>query len=83
MASKLLPQELHAGAISLMATVGCLGSAAFPFLTGAVAASKGVQVLQPILVGLLAAMGLLWACVPRVKKPKKQQQDQVELQEQP
>ena len=48
---------------------GQAGSAAFPFMTGAIASAKGLLVLQPIMVGLLAGMFILWALLPRVKKP--------------
>ena len=68
MATKLLPKELHVAAVGFMATTGQAGSAAFPFLTGAIAAPAGVQVLQPILVALLAGMAVLWGCVPRVSR---------------
>ncbi|KAF8544546.1 major facilitator superfamily domain-containing protein [Trichophaea hybrida] len=67
-ATKLLPRELHVAAIGFMATTGQAGSAAFPFLTGAVAAKVGVQVLQPILVSLLVGMAILWTCIPRVDR---------------
>jgi fucose permease len=66
--TKLLPKELHVGAIGFMSTIGQAGSAAFPFLTGAVAAKVGVKVLQPVLVGLLAGQALLWAAVPSVSR---------------
>jgi MFS family permease len=67
--TKLLPRELHVGGIGFSATVGQAGSAAFPFLTGAVASKAGVKVLQPIMVGLLAGMAILWALMPRVRRP--------------
>ncbi|KAI5796862.1 major facilitator superfamily domain-containing protein [Pyronema domesticum] len=67
-ATKLIPRELHVSAIGFMATTGQAGSAAFPFLTGAIAAKVGVQVLQPVLVGLLVGMVGLWAAVPRVTR---------------
>ena len=49
-------------------TFGQAGSAAFPFLTGAIASKAGVQVLQPIMVGLLGSMFILWALVPKVQR---------------
>jgi fucose permease len=67
-ATKLLPRELHVAAIGFVATIGQAGSAAFPFLTGAVASKAGVKVLQPILVGLLVAMSVIWALVPQVQR---------------
>ncbi|KAF4963497.1 hypothetical protein FSARC_8506 [Fusarium sarcochroum] len=64
----LLPRDLHVAAIGFTATVGQAGSAAFPFLTGAVASKAGVIVLQPIMVGLLLGMFVIWGLVPGVKK---------------
>lgn len=69
-ATKLLPRELHVAAIGFMASFGQAGSAAFPFLTGAIAAKAGVKVLQPILVALLVSMVGLWACIPKVERRK-------------
>ncbi|KAH6900034.1 putative MFS transporter [Thelonectria olida] len=66
--TKLLPKDLHVAAIGLTSTIGQAGSAAFPFLTGAIASKSGVIVLQPIMIGLLAGMFLLWGLVPRVRK---------------
>jgi hypothetical protein len=54
--------------MGFMSTVGQAGSAAFPFMTGAIAASKGVKVLQPVLVGLLVGQGVLWVMVPKMPK---------------
>ena len=56
-------------ATGFSASIGQAGSAAFPLLTGAVASKAGVQVLQPIVVSLLAGMAILWALMPRVKRP--------------
>ncbi|KAI5777146.1 major facilitator superfamily domain-containing protein [Geopyxis carbonaria] len=67
-ATRLLPREMHVAAIGFVAVFGQGGSAAFPFLTGAVAARVGVKVLQPVLVGLLVGMVGLWWAVPRVKE---------------
>ncbi|KAK6498460.1 hypothetical protein TWF481_011051 [Arthrobotrys musiformis] len=71
LATKLIPRELHAGSIGFMTVLGSAGGAVFPFLTGAVASSKGVQVLQPILCALFVVQVLLWLCIPRVKQPVK------------
>ena len=44
------------------------GGAIFPAVTGVIASQSGVETLQPILVGLLAAMTVAWAMVPNPKK---------------
>lgn len=69
LATKLIPRELHAGSIGFMTVLGSAGGAVFPFLTGAVASSKGVQVLQPILCALFVVQVVLWMSIPRVKQP--------------
>jgi hypothetical protein len=43
------------------------GGSLFPIVTGVVAASAGVKVLQPILVGILTATTISWLLVPRPK----------------
>ncbi|KAI1436475.1 putative MFS transporter [Xylaria sp. CBS 124048] len=58
--SKLLPHHLHVGAIGFAAAFGGSGAAFLPFVVGAVAQAKGVQVLQPIILALLAAIFLVW-----------------------
>ncbi|PWW72023.1 MFS general substrate transporter [Tuber magnatum] len=67
-ATKVLPRDLHVASIGFASTMGQAGSAAFPFLTGAIAANSGVKVLQPVLVGLLAGMAIFWALIPRVAR---------------
>jgi len=42
------------------------GGSLFPSITGFIASSAGVKVLQPILVGLIVAMGISWVLVPKV-----------------
>jgi fucose permease len=44
------------------------GGALFPAITGVIASKAGVKVLQPTLLGLIIAMGVAWALVPRVKQ---------------
>src|ERR1700749_3214271 len=65
-ATKLLPRHLHVSAIGFAATFGGSGAAIFPFAVGAIAQAKGVQVLQPIVLALLAAILLLWLALPRI-----------------
>jgi fucose permease len=44
------------------------GGSLFPALTGVIASKAGVKIMQPILVGLIVAMGIAWALVPKVEK---------------
>lgn len=59
-ATKLLPQRLHVSAIGFAAAFGGGGAAVLPFAVGAIAQAKGVQVLQPIVLAILAAILALW-----------------------
>ncbi|KAL7005552.1 hypothetical protein EMMF5_004957 [Cystobasidiomycetes sp. EMM_F5] len=58
--TRSLPKPLHTGAIGLVAAAGQAGSAAFPFLTGALAQKYGPVVLQPVIIALLVGMGLVF-----------------------
>jgi len=66
--SKLLPRSLHVSAIGFAAAFGGGGAAILPFAVGALAQAKGVQVLQPVIVALLAVITGLWLVLPRVSK---------------
>lgn len=63
-ATKLLPQRLHVSAIGFAAAFGGGGAALFPFAVGAIAQAKGVKVLQPIVLALLAVILGLWCLLP-------------------
>lgn len=69
-ATKILPKHLHVVAIGFAAACGGGGASAFPFAVGAIAqsSSKGVEVLQPIVLALLATLLILWLCLPRVER---------------
>jgi len=55
---------LHVSAIGFAAAFGGGGAAVFPFAVGAIAEVKGVQVLQPIALALLAVILGLWCLLP-------------------
>ncbi|KAI1070800.1 hypothetical protein LB507_007008 [Fusarium sp. FIESC RH6] len=63
-ATKLLPADYHVSAIGFAAAVGGGGAAVGPFVVGAIAQHTGVQVLQPIIVGLLGAIAMVWLLLP-------------------
>ncbi|KAE8141928.1 major facilitator superfamily domain-containing protein [Aspergillus pseudotamarii] len=63
--TQVVPDNLRIGALGLAASLGQAGAAAFPFMTGAIASRAGVQVMQPIMLGLLIGIGLFWASLPR------------------
>jgi fucose permease len=67
-ATKLLPRHLHVSAIGFAAAFGGSGAAIFPFAVGAIAQSKGVQVLQPVILALLGVILGLWLGLPRIHK---------------
>ena len=66
--TRLLPRHLHVSAIGFAAAAGGSGAAIFPFAVGAIAQSKGVQVLQPFILALLASTFCLWLCLPSMPK---------------
>jgi hypothetical protein len=56
--------ELLVSAVGFAAAFGGGGAAVFPFAVGAIAQVKGVQVLQPIALALLAMILALWCLLP-------------------
>ncbi|BGP17561.1 hypothetical protein JCM10213_004102 [Rhodosporidiobolus nylandii] len=66
--SKLLPRHQHAPAIALVAAFGQVGSAVFPFITGALATRFSPVVLHPIMVILLGCQLISFAGIPRVAR---------------
>ena len=67
-ATKILPKHLHISAIGFAVAFGGGGAAILPFAVGAIAQAKGVQVLQPIVLAILAAILGLWLTLPRIKE---------------
>ncbi|KAK1832690.1 major facilitator superfamily domain-containing protein [Podospora conica] len=63
-ATKLLPRDYHVSAIGFAAAFGGGGAAVFPFAIGTIAQKKGVQVLQPIVLAMLAFILLVWWFLP-------------------
>ncbi|KAH8897814.1 MFS general substrate transporter [Thozetella sp. PMI_491] len=68
-ATKLLPTDYHVSAIGFAAAFGGGGAAVFPFVVGAIAESKGVEVLQPTVVAILAFITLMWWGLPGGLRP--------------
>lgn len=64
-ATKLLPQKLHVSAIGFAAASGSGGGSILPFAIGAIAEVKGIEVLQPIILGLIVATLALWLMLSR------------------
>jgi fucose permease len=67
-AAKLLPKHIHVSAIGLASTLGTSGGTIFPFVVGAIAQVKGVQVLQPIVLSMLVVALGIWLCLPSLSK---------------
>ncbi|CAF3451629.1 unnamed protein product [Fusarium graminearum] len=54
--AKLLPAKIHVSAIGFAMAIGGTGGTIFPFAIGAIANSKGVGVLQPIILALITVV---------------------------
>jgi len=66
--AKIVPKWILTGSIGWIASFGQAGSAVFPFITGVLAQKRGVKVLQPILLGMLASLIVVWSLVPKGPK---------------
>ncbi|CUA77505.1 Gallate transporter [Rhizoctonia solani] len=64
----IVPKRILTGSIGWIASFGQAGSAVFPFMTGALAQKHSVKVLQPMLVGMLSALLVLWTLIPASPK---------------
>ncbi|KAF9224392.1 MFS general substrate transporter [Gyrodon lividus] len=62
---RVLPRWLLTGSIGWIAGSGQAGSALVPFMAGAIASRAGLKTLQPVLVGILSLMTMVWALVPK------------------
>ncbi|KAM0548033.1 hypothetical protein ACHAPJ_010091 [Fusarium lateritium] len=66
--SKLFNPRIHSTALSFVFVFAQLGGCLFPIITGLVAASAGVKILQPVLCALLVATAIAWLFVPMPKE---------------
>ncbi|EUC64161.1 MFS general substrate transporter [Rhizoctonia solani AG-3 Rhs1AP] len=64
----IVPRRILTGSIGWIASFGQAGSAVFPFMTGALAQKHGVKVLQPMLVGMISSLLVLWTLIPNGQK---------------
>jgi fucose permease len=74
--TKLLPQSLHVSTIGFATAFGGSGGAVFPFIVGAIAQAKGVKTLQPVILGILGAISILWVMLPRTEKKREEQEEE-------
>ncbi|KAF2731977.1 MFS general substrate transporter [Polyplosphaeria fusca] len=66
--SKLFDKRIQPTALGFVFVLAQAGGSLFPALTGVIASKAGVKIMQPILVGLIVAMGVSWALVPKVPR---------------
>lgn len=66
--AKLLPKHIHVSSMGFAMALGGTGGTIFPFAIGAIANSRGVKVLQPIILALLVVITGIWLLFPRIKK---------------
>ncbi|KIL90219.1 hypothetical protein FAVG1_05949 [Fusarium avenaceum] len=66
--SKLFDPRVQSTALAFVFVFAQLGGCMFPIITGLVAASAGVEVLQPVLCALLVATAVSWLFVPMPKE---------------
>lgn len=67
-ATRILPKDLHVAAIGFAAAFSMGGAAVFPYMIGAVAQVKGVSILQPILLAMLAVALGIWGALMRAPR---------------
>jgi fucose permease len=55
-----LPKHLHIAGIGIAVALGSAGGCVFPFITGALAKVAGIQILQPMVLGMLVLCLSSW-----------------------
>ncbi|KAJ5740852.1 hypothetical protein N7493_000724 [Penicillium malachiteum] len=73
-ATRLLPKDLHVAAIGFAAALSMGGGAVFPFFIGAISQAKGVSILQPILLAMLAVALGIWGTILGAQRPEESHQ---------
>ncbi|KAL1855209.1 hypothetical protein Daus18300_011210 [Diaporthe australafricana] len=63
--ARLLPRDLHVGAVSFVASVGQLGAAFGPFALGSLVQLLGIRTFQVFILALLVVSLLIWLVFPR------------------
>lgn len=58
--AELLPKRTHVNAIGTAMVIGGTGGTVFPLIVGAIASSKGVAVLQPIVLSRIAVVAIMY-----------------------
>ncbi|KAG9497491.1 hypothetical protein J7337_010352 [Fusarium musae] len=66
--SKLFNPRVQSTALAFVFVFAQLGGCLFPIITGLIAASAGVSILQPVLCALLVATSVSWLFVPMPKE---------------
>ncbi|TPX17269.1 uncharacterized protein E0L32_012259 [Thyridium curvatum] len=66
-AQKLFSPNFRPTAMGFLFVIAQLGGSLFPIITGVIAGSSSVSVMQPILVGLMVATTVSWLLVPKAK----------------
>lgn len=69
-ATKSVPKHLHVSTLGFAIAFGGSGAAILPFAVGAIAQSKGVGVLQPIVLALLGVLFVLWVALSSFNKKR-------------
>ncbi|KAI6755654.1 hypothetical protein HG531_004760 [Fusarium graminearum] len=65
-ASRMFPRKIQSMALGLVFVLAQAGAAIFPSVTGLIATRAGVQVLQPVILGLIIGGAVCWWFIPRI-----------------
>ncbi|KAM0344813.1 hypothetical protein ACHAPU_007193 [Fusarium lateritium] len=64
--SRMFPRKIQSMALGLVFVLAQAGAAIFPSITGLIATRVGVQVLQPVILGLIIGGAICWWFIPKV-----------------
>ena len=64
MQTKLVHKRLHVAAVGFACALGSAGGCVFPFVIGAIAKTKGIEILQPIVLVMMVLCMAFWLALP-------------------
>ncbi|KAJ7121138.1 MFS general substrate transporter [Mycena epipterygia] len=64
-ATHIFPKHLLTATMSWMAAMSTVGGALVPFVVGAISSKAGIKSLEPVILGMMVTMLLVWMLVPK------------------
>ncbi|KAI8147647.1 major facilitator superfamily domain-containing protein [Fennellomyces sp. T-0311] len=71
MARQIVPVNLYATSVGFLSAFASAGTALFPYITGVLVGSHGIDSMMPFCVATFSAMLIMWVFIPDPRPPSK------------